>query len=465
MTDGDYRFTPDGPGDEPAPGKGIKQAADRGQFPAYRAGRYEAPPSYFLIRGDVNSRGSLMKPGFVSVITEGNPPTEMPPADGHTSGRRRALAEWLTSPGNPLTARVVVNRIWHHHFGRGIVATLDNFGKMGEKPTHPELLDWLALEFMERGWSYQADAPADHDLGCVPDGVPVRRRRRPGQGSGQHLPVALPHAAARCGERCATHPARQRALESGADRDAGVPENTAGILASMDKGIWNREEDGPKVWRRSVYVYRKRGLPFPMFEAFDLPDQNLSCGRRNVSTVPTQALMLLNDEWVLKQAKFFADRVAEAAHDNPEREVDLAYELALSRKPAAEERAAALEMLARHKLVDLTHVLLNLNEFVYDTMKHFWSRRDFLFQSSGGLGGLALAYLLDQNNLLARDGSCEAPAPGPTPYSPKKPHFARTCQKCNFPFHERRRRARSKHLIPSPRLPNSRASRSPARAR
>src|SRR5438445_8290762 len=94
-----------------------------------------------------------MKPGFVTVATYGNPPTEIPPADGHTSGRRRALAEWLASPQNPLTARVIVNRIWHHHFGRGIVATLDNFGKMGEAPTHPELLDWLAIEFMEHGWS------------------------------------------------------------------------------------------------------------------------------------------------------------------------------------------------------------------------------------------------------------------------------------------------------------------------
>ena len=95
----------------------------------------------------------MMKPGFVTAATYGNPPTEIPPADGRTSGRRRALAEWLASPQNPLTARVIVNRIWHHHFGRGIVATLDNFGKMGDAPTHPELLDWLAVEFMNRGWS------------------------------------------------------------------------------------------------------------------------------------------------------------------------------------------------------------------------------------------------------------------------------------------------------------------------
>jgi hypothetical protein len=137
------------------------------------------------------------------------------------------------------------------------------------------------------------------------------------------------------------------------------------VLESSDKGIWRREEDGPKVWRRSVYVYRKRGLPFPMFEAFDLPDQNLSCGRRTVSTVPTQALMLLNDEWVLKQAKLFANQVSEQAKNDPAREVELAYELALSRKPEPEERTAAAEIVAKHKLVDLTHVLLNLNEFLY----------------------------------------------------------------------------------------------------
>ena len=143
------------------------------------------------------------------------------------------------------------------------------------------------------------------------------------------------------------------------------PKLQAEVLEASDKGIWRREEDGPKVWRRSVYVYRKRGLPFPMFEAFDLPDQNLSCGRRNVSTVPTQALMLLNDEWVLKQAKLFANQVTEAAKDDPDGEVDLAYEQALSRKPEPEERAAALEIVKKHKLVDLTHVLLNLNEFLY----------------------------------------------------------------------------------------------------
>ena len=365
VTDGDYRFAPDGPGDEPAPGKGVKREAIAGSFLHTGPGRYQAPPSYFLIRGDIESHGSLMKPGFVSVITNGNPPTEIPPADGHTSGRRRALAEWLTSPDNPLTARVAVNRIWHHHFGRGIVATLDNFGKMGDRPTHPELLDWLALEFQKRGWSYKqmhrlimtSDAykmssqfADEGDLAKDPDNEYLWRFRI---------------------QRLDAEAVRDAILTVSGTLNREMfgkpvfPKLQAEILEASDKGIWNREEDGPKVWRRSIYVYRKRGLPFPMFEAFDLPDQNLSCGRRNVSTVPTQALMLLNDEWVLKQAKLFANQVAEQAKNDPAKEVDLAYEAALSRKPEPEERAAATEIVTKHKLVDLTHVLLNLNEFLY----------------------------------------------------------------------------------------------------
>ena len=133
----------------------------------------------------------------------------------------------------------------------------------------------------------------------------------------------------------------------------------------MNKGIWEREEDGPKVWRRSVYVYRKRGLPFPLFEAFDLPDQNITCSRRNVSTVPTQALTLLNDDFVLRQAQLFANRVRESAPAGPDAEIDTAYEIALSRPPTDGEKRLALDFLRKQKLVDFTHVLLNLNEFLY----------------------------------------------------------------------------------------------------
>src|SRR5258708_18017703 len=137
------------------------------------------------------------------------------------------------------------------------------------------------------------------------------------------------------------------------------------ILDSMKYGIWERREDGPAVWRRSIYVYRKGGLPYPMFEVFDLPDQNTSCGLRTVSTVPTQALTLLNDEFILRQAKLFANRVKEAAPDDAARQIDMAYRIALTRPPDEKEMAMGLDFLKRQSLADFAHVLLNLNEILY----------------------------------------------------------------------------------------------------
>jgi Protein of unknown function (DUF1553) len=361
VTDGDYRFAPDGPGDEPAPGKGVQHETGPGSFLFHGPGRYQPPPSYFLIRGDTQSRGPQMQPGFINVITYGNPPVELPPADGRTSGRRRALAEWLVSPENPLTARVMVNRIWSHHFGQGIVRTADNFGKMGEQPSNQELLDWLAVEFMARGWSIKQM----HRLIMTSEAYQMSSQfEGPGDPENRYLwrfPI----------QRLDAEIVRDSMLAASGGLNLAIggppvfPHLQPEILASMHEGIWKKQEDGPEVWRRSVYVYRKRGLPFPMFEVFDLPDQNLSCSRRNVSTVPTQALALLNDEFVLRQAKLFADRVKEAAPGDTARQVDLAYRIALARPPRAEEAALATQFLAKRSLADFTHVLLNLNEFLY----------------------------------------------------------------------------------------------------
>ncbi|MEO7649659.1 MAG: PSD1 and planctomycete cytochrome C domain-containing protein [Bryobacteraceae bacterium] len=365
ITDGDYRFTPDGAGDEPAPGKGIKQGVIEGSFLHRGEGRYQPPPSYFLIRGDVESRGSLMKPGFVTVATLSNPPVEIPPANGHTSGRRRALAEWLGSSENPLTARVIVNRIWHHHFGRGIVPSLDNFGKMGEPATHPELLDWLAVEFMQRGWSIKQM----HRLLMTSDAYQMSSQYA-GNGEAEKDPDNAYLWRFRI-QRLEAEIVRDSVMAASGSLDlhmggpAIFPHLSDETLAVSNKGVWDNEEDGPKVWRRSVYVYRKRGLPFPMFEVFDLPDQNISCGRRNVSTVPTQALTLLNNEFVLKQARHFAGRVKEAAPGDASQRVDLAYRIALTRTPSDKERDMALEFLKTQSFEDFAHVLLNLNEFLY----------------------------------------------------------------------------------------------------
>jgi hypothetical protein len=366
VTDGDYRFAPDGDGDEiiGCPKCRISDAAT-GRFLHAGPDRYQVPPSYFLIRGDPNARGSVMTPGFVTVATYGNPPTEIPPADGHTSGRRRALAEWLASSSNPLTARVIVNRIWHHHFGRGIVPTLDNFGKMGDPPTHPELLDYLAVEFMHRGWSikqmhrlimtseaYQmASAYEDAaDRGKDPQNQYLWRFRA---------------------QRLDAETVRDSILAASGKLNLTIggppvfPPLPKEILSSVSFGIWKKEDDGPDVWRRSVYVYRRRGLVFPMFQVFDLPEQNITAGARNVSTVPTQALTLLNDPFVLRQAQLFADRVKKDAGDDPLKQIDLAYRIALTRPPTQTELTVALDAMRTPSVLDLTHVLFNLNEFVY----------------------------------------------------------------------------------------------------
>ncbi|MDE3198497.1 MAG: DUF1553 domain-containing protein, partial [Acidobacteriota bacterium] len=362
VTDGDYRFTPDGPGDEPAPGKGKKHDAVEGSYLHTGPGQYQAPPSHFFIRGDVNSLGPETQPGFVKVITYGNPPTVLPPPTPHTSGRRLALAEWLVSRDNPMTARVMVNRIWAHHFGRGIVATLDNFGRMGEAPTNQALLDWLAVEFMDRGWSVKqmqrlimtSETYRMASQFPVSDKDPANRLLA-------HFPM----------QRLDAEIVRDSILAVSGGLNLEMygppvfPVVAPEIVRSMVNGVWRPTDDGPAVWRRSIYIYRNRGLPFPMLDAFDLPNQNLACGARNVTTVPTQALALMNDDFVLKQAQLFANRLREAAPGDEARQVELAYRIALAREPRPEERRLAVDFLKTHSMADLADVMLNLNEFLY----------------------------------------------------------------------------------------------------
>ena len=365
VTDGDHRFSPLGEGDEvvscpkcrippPFPGSYLHKG------PA----RYETPPSYFLIRGDVESRGPQMQPGFVQAATYGNPPTVIPRPDGRTSGRRLALAKWIGSPDNPLTARVIVNRLWQKHFGRGIVSTLENFGRMGEAPTHPELLDWLAVEFMKGGWrikainklmmmseAYQMASSFDDRASAEAD--PENRylwRFRP-----QRLEAEI---------------VRDSMLTVGGNINLEVggepvfPFIPKDILTGQYRGKWENTPEGPAAWRRGVYVYRRRSLPYPMFDTFDHPDMNVVAGARNVSTVPTQALTLLNNPFVLSQAERLSARVSAEAR-SPEAQADLAYRIALGRPPTRPELAIALDLIANQSLASFTHVLLNLDEFMY----------------------------------------------------------------------------------------------------
>jgi hypothetical protein len=236
---------------------------------------------------------------------------------------------------------------------------------MGGLPTNQELLDWLAVEFMDHGWSIKQM----HRLIMTSEAYQMSSQFMD-EVSAQKDPDNLYQWRFRI-QRLDAEIVRDAIMSAsgGLDRKIGgppvFPPIAKEVLASMSTGIWKREEDGPAVWRRSVYVYRKRGLAFPMFEVFDMPDPNISCGRRNVSTVPTQALSLLNNEFVLRQAKLFADRVKEGAGDDAAKQIDLAYRIALTRPPRADEAAIGIDFLKQHTLTDFTHVLLNLNEFLY----------------------------------------------------------------------------------------------------
>ncbi len=367
VTDGDYRFAPDGPGDQVIGCPECRVLPDEPGSFLYEEGgpAYEAPPNYFLIRGDPFSPGSPMSPGFLTVATYGDPPAERPRPDGRTSGRRLALAEWIASRDNPLTARVMVNRIWHHHFGRGIVRTLDNLGRMGDEPTHPALLDWLAVEFMDRGWSVKEMhrllmTSEAYQMASAHEDAGNRAADPENRLLWQYRPQRLEAEALR--DAIMT-------VSGGIDLTVGgppvfphVPEN---ILEASRNGYWDNQPDGPEVWRRSVYVYRRRSLGFPFFDTFDLPDQNQTAAARNVSTVATQALTLMNNEFVLDQARLFAERLERAAPGDVDRQIDLAYRIALTRPPAPEEAEIARNLVSSQSLVDLTHVMLNLNEFLY----------------------------------------------------------------------------------------------------
>ncbi len=327
----------------------------------------EALPSYFLHRGDPGSKGSRMEPGVLTVAARLEPAFGTPPAHAKTSWRRKHFAEWIASEGNPLTARVMVNRIWQHHFGEGIVRTPSNFGKTGMQPSHPELLDWLALEFIDSGWSIKHM----HRLMLTSEAYRMASR---------DLPENLKKDAGnnffwrQSRNRHEVEVIRDQMMTAAGtlDRKVGGPAVRPYIDPTLFQSSTDRTWPGmaigdPGSWRRSIYVFSKRSIRYPMFEAFDQPDMVTSCSRRTRSTVAPQALLLMNNAEVLLQAKYFAQRVAlEAGHD-PAAQVDLAFELALTRKPSEAEKSKALAFVSGTPtgLVDLCQTLFNLNEFLY----------------------------------------------------------------------------------------------------
>jgi hypothetical protein len=324
----------------------------------------DAPATLLRRRGDFHSPGREVGPAYPAALADG--PPEIVPTP-RSSGRRSALAAWLTRGNHPLTARVIVNRLWQHHFGRGLVATPSDFGLMGEAPTHPELLDWLATELTAQGWDLKA-----------------MHRRMVTSAAYRQGSLHDARAAAIDPENELLWRQSRRRLEGEAIRDAmlavsgrlnrrmggpGVfPELPPELARLSNRGAaWPVSPDRVERDRRSLYVFVRRNLRYPFFEAFDRPDPNASCPRRPITTIAPQALSLLNGLHAADAAHGLAERVAiEAGPGHPAR-IEQAYRLALGRPPDAEERRAAEEFLrggGDGALADLALVLLNLNEFV-----------------------------------------------------------------------------------------------------
>lgn len=334
-----------------------------------------------LWRGDAANPGPTVEPGVPAAFS--HVPFVWSPGStaAGTQGRRLAFAQWVASSENPLTYRVAANRIWQHLFGTGIVATPSNFGRTGAEPTHPELLDWLARYMLEHEGRWK----------------PVQRLLVTSSAYRQSTKAA---------ESLLVDPANrwvgrmsQRRLEAEILRDAvlavsgainldmggpGVkPRIRPELLEASQRNKWPVvKEDGPAQWRRSVYIYVKRQLPFPMLELFDAPSTAQTCECRAESVVPTQALVLMNDDFSQQQAGLFAARVTREAGESRTAQVALAIRLAFSREPVAGETAEGIEFLEqqaatyarsglsaaeadRQALLDLCHVLFNCNEFAY----------------------------------------------------------------------------------------------------
>jgi hypothetical protein len=325
----------------------------------------QAPVTKILLQGDYKREGTVVEPGFLSIL-DPNAAETRKPANLKTTGRRLALAEWIVSPTNPLTARVLVNRVWQGHFGRGLVGTANDFGLAGARPTHPELLDWLAAEFVREGWSLkklhrlivtsatyrQASSRADDASGELLARYPMRRL------SAEQLRDALLAVSGLLKEKAGGPPVwPELPAEVLQANPAFLDDN-----AEKTKG-WYPSPAGERNVR-SIYLVQKRTVRVPFMETFDLPENATSCPRRNESTVAPQALTLMNGPVAVEAARAMAGRVAGDVGKDVAAQVRRAFELALQRRPGDGEAGRCEAFVRGRSLAELCRVLVNLNEFV-----------------------------------------------------------------------------------------------------
>ena len=233
-----------------------------------------------------------------------------------TTGRRKAFAAWLTRPDNPLTARVIVNRLWQHHFGKGIVATPSDFGVRGEAPTHPELLDWLATELIAGGWKLKpihrltVTSASYRQASIAPPTSPNRKRPT----IPRVLALSDEPATDGSGITPRRHARRFRRIEFQGGWTGGARADREGdrrpdLHRARGRRLWSETPDPAEHLRRSLYIFRKRNVRYPMFDAFDAPDTQSACPERGVSTHAFQALVMLNSDFAAARAKALAGRL------------------------------------------------------------------------------------------------------------------------------------------------------------
>jgi hypothetical protein len=337
--------------------------------------------SHLMIRGDFRRVGDTVEAAFPRII---NAAHSKPQVAADRKNLRTRLADWIARPDNPLGMRTIANRLWQHHLGEGLCDSPSDFGLMGDTPVHGELLDWLATEFPRRGLSFKSM----HRL--IVTSATYRQSSQLPDDTSAELIGQWQQALTRDPLNRLFSRGTRRRLEGEAIRDAmlaaagqlsqrrsgpGIrPPLPQELVHTLLRNQWPVTKDSAEYTRRSIYLFVRRNFRYPLFEAFDKPDTNFSCPRRNQSTIAPQALMLLNSKLSLDAATSLATLIEESADDSEvdaERQIELAYLRTLSRPPTDDERQLAAEFLSNSSsgktaaLTDLCLALFNLNEFLY----------------------------------------------------------------------------------------------------
>ncbi|MEX0820381.1 MAG: DUF1549 and DUF1553 domain-containing protein, partial [Pirellulaceae bacterium] len=305
-----------------------------------------APVSHLMLRGDWQRAGPEVYAAVPRIADLSGVPLGLPQEDP-AAGRRAALAAWLTDAENPLTARVIANRVWQYHFGSGLSQTPSDFGVIGDTPTHPELLDWLATELVESAWSlkqlhrlivtsatYRQSSSISHSAPDAPHSVDLWLSRFPRRRlSGESIRDAMF--------------AVSGTLDTEMHGPGVMPPLPDELVKTLLKNQWKASERDSDHYRRSIYLFARRNLRYPIFDVFDRPDANATCAQRSQSTTATQSLLLLNSAFALDAAQRLAGSVLAIHGEVDEQSVTEVFRRVLSRPPREEELAMLIEFVTQ----------------------------------------------------------------------------------------------------------------------